>query len=146
MVDEFPYDSFYTEKAVITGICALARNGLIYANAAHLELQTEYKNLDNLCTIACSFHFVHKIDWYYELEPSLSNPLLLLPSAERSLIECIAHIDWVDEGFLIEALQDYNSRFLPNNYKKLYACADHFGVPRETADYWINEALTDEEV
>lgn len=29
---------------------------------------------------------------------------------------------------------------------RLYACANHFGVSRETVNYWINEALTDEEV
>lgn len=144
MEEEFLYDQFYTKKAVITGVCALARNGLVYANATHLDLQTDELRLDKLHTVPCNFFYNANIDWNYDLSKSESNPLLLLPSKERAIIECIQHISWCDEGILIEALKTYLMWFRDD--KKLYACADHFAVPRDTVDYWINEALTDEEV
>lgn len=144
MENAFPYDACYKKKAIITGCCALERNGLIYASSAHLDLQTTFKELDGLQTCICNFYYNPEIDWDYLLCPMKSNPLLLLPSKERALIECIQHLDWVDEGFLIEALKTYLNWFKDDD--RLYACADHFGVSRETVNYWINEALTDEEV
>ena len=51
---------------------------------------------------------------------------------------------WADEGILIEALHTYLDYFRDD--EKLYACADHFGVSRNTIDYWIQETLEDEEV
>lgn len=144
MADEFLYDKFYTKRAVLTGVCALARNGLVYANANHLEIQTGEKQLDGLHTVPCNFYYNGDIDWEYELTESPSNSSLLLPSKERAIVECIKHLDWCDEGILIEALKSYLMWFRDDD--KLYKCADHFGVSRDTIDYWINEALTDEEV
>lgn len=144
MEEEFLYDKFYTKKSVITGTCALARNGLVYANATHLDLQTNEIQLDGLHTVPCNFYYNGNIDWNYEITEMQSNSKLLLPSKERALVECIKHLDWCDEGILIEALKTYLMWFRDD--EKLYKCADHFGVARDTVDYWINEALTDEEV
>ena len=80
----------------------------------------------------------------YELSPGQVNPLLLQPSKERAIVENIAHLDWIDEGILIEAMQNYLLWF--RNDEKLYKCADHFNVSREAIDYWIREAEEDEEV
>lgn len=143
MVDVFLYDLNYTEKAVITGACSLARNGLIYANVNHLDLQTSKKSLDTLQTIPCSFYYNDNIDWDYELTESQSNSYLLLPSAERAIVECIKHIDWIDEGLLIEALKDYLWRFWDERKDKLYAAANHFDVSKDIINYWLNEARND---
>lgn len=144
MVDEYIYDRNYTEKAVLTGACALARNGLTTTSLQHLDIQTSHKELDGLYTVPCSFHYNNAIDMEYQLTKSESNSLLLLPSKERALVECIKHLDWCDEGILIEALKSYLQWFRDD--EKLYECAKHFGVEKDTIDYWINEALTDEEV
>lgn len=144
MADEYLYDAFYTKRAVLTGTCALARDGLVYANSQHLEMQTDEIQLKDLRTVPCNFFYNKDIDWEYELTESPSNHLLLLPSKERALVECIKHPNWCDEGILIEALKSYLMWFRDD--EKLYKCADHFGVVRDVIDYWINEALTDEEV
>ena len=134
MNDFYKFDRNYTEKSVLTGACALARAGL----------QTSIKSLDGLRTLPCNFYYNSNIDYVYELSPGQVNPLLLQPSKERAIVENIAHLDWIDEGILIEALQSYLLWF--RNDEKLYKCADHFNVPRETIDYWIREAEEDEEV
>lgn len=144
MKEFYPYDNNYTEKSVITGACALARAGLTTGSLKHLDLQTDIKDLDGLQTIPCSFHFNASIDYDYALSPSKSNHVLLQPTKERALVESIKHLDWVDEGILIEALHTYLDYFRDD--EKLYACANHFGVSRDTIDYWIQETLEDEEV
>ncbi len=144
MNDFYKFDQNYTEKSVITGACALARAGLTTTSTNHLDLQTSIKSLDGLRTLPCNFYYNGNIDYVYELSPGQVNPLLLQPSKERAIVENIAHLDWIDEGILIEALQNYLLWF--RNDEKLYKCADHFNVPRETIDYWIREAEEDEEV
>lgn len=145
MGDLFKYDKQYTKRYVITGACALARNGLVYANAEHLELQSCVLDVPVLRTVPCNFYYNPEIDWEYELTPSVTNPLLLLPSKERALVECIKHLDWVDEGFLIEALKDYLWRFYDADGEKLYKAAEHFDVSKEAIDYWLDEARNDED-
>ena len=83
--------------------------------------------------IPCNFYYNSNIDYVYELSPGQVNPLLLQPSKERAIVENIAHLDWIDEGILIEAMQSYLLWF--RNDEKLYKCADHFNVSRETIDY-----------
>lgn len=143
MLEPYIYDNNYTKIAVLTGACALTRNGLTTGSLQHLDIQTDIESLDGAQTIPCSFHYNAVIDYVYELTPSRSNSLLLLPSKERALIETLAHLNWCDEGILIEALKSYLLWFRDD--KKLYSCAEHFGVSKETVDYWINEALNDED-
>ena len=100
-------------------------------------MQTSIKSLDGLRTLPCNFYYNSNIDYVYELSPGQVNPLLLQPSKERAIVEN-------DEGILIEAMQNYLLWF--RNDEKLYKCADHFNVSRETIDYWIREAEEDEEV
>lgn len=144
MVGEYRFDKYYTESSVITGSCALTRCGLTSCNAEHLDLQTTIQSLDGLKFVPCNFFYCADIDYAYEVSESPTNPVLLQPSKERALVECIKHLDWCDEGILIEALKSYLLWFRDD--EKLYVCAEHFNVGRDTIDYWINEALTDEDV
>lgn len=86
MAISYKFDKEYHNRYIITGACALARNGLIYANAEHLVLQTTIKSLNGLQTIPCDWHYNSDIDWDFKVTPSPTNPNLLLPSKERSLI------------------------------------------------------------
>ena len=139
------YDHLVTDgKYVLCGPCALARAGLVTYSKELLFLQTKYKELDGVCTIYITYWFYSRIDYDYCVSPSAGNPLILQPSKERAVIEYLKNEKWCDEGILIEALKTYLMWFWDD--KKLYECADHFGVARDTVDYWLNEALTDEEV
>lgn len=144
MAISYKFDKEYHNRYIITGSCAFARNGLIYANAEHLVLQTKIKSLDGLQTIPCTWCYNSDIDWDYKVTPSSTNPNLLLPSKERALIECIKHLDWIDEGFLIEALKDYIDYYYDET--ALRDAANHFNVTWDTVEYWLTEAKEDVEV
>lgn len=138
------YDYLVTEKHVLCGPCALARAGLTTYSTDLLFLETPYKRINGVSTVCITYWYYAKIDYNYCVTPGKVNPYILHPSKERAIIEYMSAKKWCDEGILIEALKTYLMWFRDD--KKLYACADHFAVPRDTVDYWINEALTDEEV
>lgn len=138
MEDLYKYDMEFTKCYVLTGVCMLARNGMVYANVTHLDLQTSIEEMHLFRTGISSFFFNPDIDYGYCVSESASNPLLLLPSKERAIVECIKHLDWVDEGLLIEGIQNYISDFW--NEKLLYEAASHFNLPEEELEYWLEEA------
>lgn len=144
MQELYRYDKYFTNEYVLTGTSALERAGLVLANLNNLDLQTAYSDADHLKTVAGTYYYNPCIDYNYCLQPSESNPLLLKPTKERALVECILHLDWIDEGLLIEGLQTYINQFW--NEKKLYEAADHFGLDYATLEYWLEEARNDCEV
>ena len=138
------YDDLIKQISVICNCCALARAGLILFSKVHLDVFNDSKFLSKRTdTGIITYYFNPDIDYEYELTPSETNPLLLLPSKERAIVECIKWIDYVDEGVLIEALKDYLDMFWND---RIYEVGEHFGVSRETLDYWFKEAREDEEV
>lgn len=141
---KFNYDKFLCERSVCSGFTSLSRCGLIVFNDTHVCLQCNSRQLDNKSF--CYFTFQHNknIDYEYEVIPSPTNPLLLQPSKERALVENILHLDWIDEGLLIEALQTYLDQFYDE--EKLYRVAAYFGLDKDTLNYWIKEAKEDYEV
>ena len=84
------------------------------------------------------------IDYEYKVHPSNTDQLILVPSKERALVEYIKNEKWCDEGILIEAMKTYLMWF--RNDTELKEVADHFGLDWNTIEYWIKEALEDEEV
>lgn len=140
----YPYDSLIDEKRVLCGACALSRVGLVDYNSGHLELMTNDIEFDNFSLCYITYYYYSKIDYENYVAPLSSNPFILVPTKERAIVEYIKNEKWCDEGILIEALKSYLMWF--RNDEELYKVAEHFKVPKETIDYWINEALTDEEI
>lgn len=138
------YDFAVDKVVVCCSSTALARNGLVMFDVIHLDLQTKEKELDKMSFGCFKMFYNSTIDFKYCLTESPSNKLILLPSKERAIVECIKHLDWIDEGLLIEGIKNYIAYFW--NEKLLYETAKHFDVPRETIDYWIEEAKNDYEV
>lgn len=139
------YDYLVTDyKHVLCGPCALTRAGLLTYSEDLLFLQTPYKQLDGVCTIYITYWYYDNIDYEHWVSPSRSNPLILQPTKERAIIDYLRNEKWCDEGILIEALKSYLMWF--RNDGELYKVADFFNVERSVVDYWINEALTDEEI
>ena len=132
------YDFALTKQAVCCGSTALARNGLVMFDVIHLNLQTKKSELDITSYAYFSLFYNPDIDYEYCVSKSAKNPLLLLPSKERAIVECIKHLDWIDEGLLIEGIQNYINNFW--NEKLLYEAASHFSLPEEELKYWLEEA------
>lgn len=141
----FRYDDLVKKPHVICNICSLARNGLTTFNPEHLDLFSNISaELGKVFSASIvTYYYNPDIDYEYEVTPSKTNPLLLLPSKERSIVECIKWLDYVDEGVLIEAIKSYLDYFWNDH---IYEVGEHFGVSRETLDYWFKEAEEDEEI
>ena len=131
------------EKTVLCGSSALSFAGLIMFNTTHYTLQTSEELLHNSELYFITLKYNQTIDYGYKVAPSKSNPMLLLPTKERALVECIKHLDWVDEGLLIEGLKNYIMQFWDE--KELYEVAGHFGLDRGTLEYWLEEARNDDD-
>lgn len=140
------YDSLVTNKSVAFGRCALARNGLTAQNYVVLGLMTKYQELDGIDLCVCKYYYNPSIDYEHFVKPMDTNPLILLPTPERALVEYIKNEKWCDEGTLIEALKTYDFRDDRRNYELLYKVAEFFDLPSDTLDYWIKEAKEDTEV
>lgn len=130
------------DKIIIVGSSALACNGLV-AGYVGYDIWTKYPfmnkvPLDNGIVLE-HYHFHDD----YQLEEISEK--VFLPSVERSLIDTMV---WYQEnsleGFLIEALQDY--QYHEHKVSELYECADHYLVPHEVVDYWWNEALEESDM
>lgn len=138
------YNDLIKQTSVVCNQCALARAGLSASGKVHLDVFTDSKNLNQVTdTGVITYYFNPDIDYEYEVTPSETNSLLLLPSKERAIVECIKWLYYVDEGVLIEALKTYLDMFWND---RIYEVGAHFAVSRETLDYWFNEAREDEEV
>ena len=129
---------------VLCNICALAYNGLVTHSADHYDFMTRFKDLDGLNLVYLTYYYYETINDMYALNPDVNDPNILVPTKERALIEYMKNEKWCDEGVLIEALKSYLMWF--RNDEELYKVANYFGVEKHTVDYWINEALIDEEV
>lgn len=143
--DDLVYDCVVTSKVVLCCCCALVRNGLInWDGGVHLDMYTEIKTLHRFNMVYLMYFYTKHIDYEYCLRPSSTNPLILVPSKERALIEYMRDEYLCDEGILIEALKNYIMWFRDDTL--LHEAAEHFGVSWDTVLYWIHEAETDEEI
>lgn len=137
-------DKNVKKPSILCNSCALARNGLIAQTGIHLDLFSQLKDAEALDAGFVTYYYNENIDYDNYVTPMKTNSNLLLPTRERALVEYLLLEKWCDEGTLIEALKTY--KLLEGVYDRLYEVADFYKLPRETLDYWIHEAETDEEV
>lgn len=122
---------------LVVGESALARNGLMYSGNI-LCLYTPYQELDGVARFGIITECNHFEDGYFCKTIDRDN--LWLPSAERALVDTINFLEKnYIEGPLIESLQTYLSEH--EDLSELYKVADFYNVPKESINYWINEAL-----
>lgn len=140
----YDYDCVINERRVLCGECALNRVGLVHFNSDHLHLMTDQPDFDNFSMVYMTYFYYPVIDFTNWVSPCRTNKLLLLPTRERAIIDYLRCENHCDEGYLIEALKNYLEQF--QDLPKLREVATFYDVPLETLDYWINEALTDEEI
>lgn len=132
------------ETSIACGSYALAQNSLICFSPSIFCVFTDSTILENVTCTGFDYYYRNMaIDYKYELRPSRENSLLLIPSKERAIVECIKWLEYVDEGELIEALKTYLDMFWDN---RIYEVGEHFGISEETLDYWFEEARNDEEI
>lgn len=130
------------EISVACGSYALTKNSLLRFSTGTLCVFTDSTILEKVTCTGFDYYYRNmEIDYKYGLRPSKENPLLLIPSKERAIAECIKYLDYMDEGELTEALKEYLDRFWDD---RIYEVGEHFGVSKEILDYWFEEAKNDE--
>ncbi|MCD8020915.1 MAG: hypothetical protein LUF92_15485 [Clostridiales bacterium] len=138
MISDKPFDRFF--GGIITLNTAVARNGLTTFARSFLDLATDKTDLKDMHSLYCRYIYYPVLDREHFLEPEETNPALLLPTVERSLVDyIILQEEYGDEGILIESLQTYLYDY-GDRLSKLYEIADVLGLKKETLDYWLNEA------
>lgn len=136
--NKFPYDQYF--DGVLTLSTAANRVGLCYFNSWFLQIAVNSQELDNIELPMCQYIYYPNLDREHYLNPSKSNPNLLIPTQERALVDYIKlEEEYGDEGILIESLQSYLAQH-SDNLEKLYEVADFFKLPREELEYWLKEA------
>lgn len=131
---------------LLVGTPSLVYNGLMYGNVSGemLTVYTDILELDGLHLGDVSLEYNHFNDSAYCIEFDKDNNLWL-PTAERALVDTIHFLkqNYI-EGPLIESLQNYLAKH--EDLSELYAVAEHYSVSRDEIDYWINEALEEDDM
>lgn len=125
---------------VATSDYALNCNGMTTIRKKIIDVYAPNIYLDKINNRIYKFIYLGDID--YNNYVRRYNDDLLVPTAERALVDYIRFEKIQDEGTLLWAMQDYLDS--PNcDINKLYEVSDFYNVPREEVDYWINEAKTE---
>lgn len=120
---------------LVTAETGLAIHGLVNSYNTYCVM-TDVKALNNCVLELVTFKF-----WYFDNLEFTEEvyPRMFVPTAERAIIDCMI---WqsknYDEGFLIEALQNY--QYKGHVVSDLYEVADYFNLDRRVVDYWWHEA------
>lgn len=130
------------EPIVMLGEQALSRVGLVRSLLTTLQCSTIYVGYDGQGNDICRWYFNPLALRYEHTKPSPYHPMILEPTRERALIECMLLKEYFNEGILIEGLKDY-LYYEENPVEKLHNEAKFWKFPLDTVDYWIKEAEED---
>jgi len=125
---------------VVTSDYALNCNGMTTIRKKIIDVYAPNIYLDKINNRIYKFIYLGDIDYDNYVRQYTDD--LLVPTAERALVDYIRFEKIQDEGTLLWAMQDYLDS--PNcDIDKLYEVSDFYNVPREEVDYWITEAKTE---
>ena len=129
------------KKYVLTGDSALNYCGISVTGNFLPDLMTENEIAGGFRIAGrCNYHYVPNIDYENYVTPLPEVPLILIPTRERAIAENIKYdLAFIDEGYFCDALERYQHSSL-FNYELLLEVAEHFGVPKEKIDYWLEES------
>ena len=130
-------DFLVQKPTVVCNACAMGRAGLSNCITWKLDLWTSYESLHKADIGLAVYYYKENIDYDNYLIPDKDNPFILVPTKERAIVEAIID-DMLDEGILIESIQNYLQFFC--NMDLLYEVADFYKLDRDTLEYWLQEA------
>lgn len=139
------YDSMVGKELERPYICcctsALYRAGLTYLCTDTIQCWTLYADLNALRALYVQYFFNPLLNRTFgeDCNPSPFSENILEPNRERAIIEGMFYSEYMDEGVLIEGIQNYLFSEKDDPYK-LYDLAPKYLLPRNRLDYWINEA------
>ena len=137
------YDKLFNESMIVCGECALQRCGLTSHLTNQIQAFTNDPTIHNCENMYIKYYYTPIVD-FSDCVLSVENSLIYEPKKERALLEYIKNIDYFNEGILIEGLKDY-IRYTTDYRDRLYEFSCKYEVSEDTINYWINEALEDED-
>ena len=128
---------------IYTGNTALVYAGLIQESTAIKDISSWRTKVDGCVAPGVRYLYNPNFDDKRYLRRLPDNSMT--PIAERALVEYIQNEKHRDEFTIIWALQNYlNSEH--KNMSLLYEVADHFNLSREIVDYWVKEAIEENDI
>lgn len=134
------------DKYVLIGEQAFARCGLTTLFSPVLQCSTLSTGITGIWSPVVIWYFNPFADKYTHTKPSPVCENILEPTAERAIIEYIIFKDYFDEFVLIEGLKTYMFNNPKDYYERLLEESKIWHLPQDLLDYWIKEAVEDEEV
>lgn len=130
------------ERPYVCCCCtALCRAGLTYLRLNTIQTWTMFADLHGVFTGYTEFFFNPLMDRTIgeDCRPSPFHPMILEPTQERAIVESVFYREYVDEGILIESLQNYIEQH-NNDCSLLYDLAPKYMLKEKDLTYWLNEA------
>ena len=134
-----------TRQCVVVGESACVANGLTSAILEVIQLSSLDADIVHFRNFVCAWYYSPFADRTDHTRPDSNSPMVLIPTAERSLWEYIILKDNFDEGVLVESIKDYLWQH-NDDESKLLEEARYWGCGEEEVKYWVNEARNDYEV
>jgi hypothetical protein len=126
-------------KGYVTGCTALAMNGMSQFPTSILHIITPDSCLHGRGT--------GRFKWIYDPEydtenfldyPFEENKELLVPNAERSLLDYMRFGNYMSLEHLYMGMRDYLALY-GGTWEKLYKMADFYAIPHSLIDHWVQE-------
>lgn len=128
------------KEHILAGPCALMRNGLVSFISTVLDCWTLKTGISGLDNLIVRYYFNPWATKKFDTVPSKVCGNILVPTAERALVEYVLFHEYFDEGLLLEGLNNYLSKDGCNK-NRLFEEMDKFIPERvDWLSYWINES------
>ena len=124
----------------LIGTSALEYTGLSNLGVYYLDVYSDFPSNDGIIVDGIvSYWYSDSVDTENYIDHY--EGCVAVPTRERALAENMkANLRYVDEGTFLEALYKIVNYHPDYNYDLLLKVSNHFGVTKETLDYWISEA------
>lgn len=125
---------------VIAGMSALEYNGLTTLHSSVIQCWTLKTGINGIDNGIVKWYFNPWSNKTIDTRPSKNSQYLLVPSAERALIEYMVFSEYFDEGILLEGISDYLGRYPDAEDRLLQEIRKFIPQREDLVPYWINES------
>lgn len=130
------------EVIVLTGDCSLMFNGVSISGSYMPYVLVDDNYLRNMHIYNIVYYcYVDFIDTTHYVTPLYGNPLILVSSIERTIVEVIKYkLEFVEPGSFCDSLERYQHSDKYNR-ELLEEVATYFKVSMADIDYWLEESI-----
>lgn len=137
------YPKISKDTIVFTGNCGLVWAGYSVSGIYIPDVLTNIPELKDM-RLAGYVNYCYTttpVDTEHYVKPFRDNPLVLVPTIERAIVENIKYdLEFIDEGYFCDSFERYQHTKEYFNYNLLMEVADFFKVDRAKVDYWLEES------